>query len=57
MSFDEPLLDQAYKDLEITEKLCSSSMKKSASIKKVLGISAKSAKNSNNNDVYVKQVG
>jgi hypothetical protein len=49
MTFEDPLLDKAQKDIESTEKLCSNQTKMFSSIKKAFGISSSSSSNQLNN--------
>lgn len=46
MTFEDPLLEKAQKDIENTEKLCSESTKMFSSFKKAFGISSSSSSSS-----------
>lgn len=45
MTFEEPLLEKAQKDIDATEKLCSTQTKKFSTFKKAFGISSSSSSN------------
>lgn len=55
MTFEDPLLDKAQKDIDATEKLCSNQTKMFSSFKKAFGISSSSSSNQLNNHINVKK--
>ena len=53
MTFEEQLLEQAQKDLEATEKMCTESSKMFSSLKKAFGISSSQSSNQLKQQVYL----
>lgn len=55
MSFEDHLLDQASKNLEITERLCSNNNKMLSSMKKLFGISKSNSSNSSLHQKFINE--